>query len=71
MRGYIIERKVVGDPIIFTTGAFLQPVKINDKWYWMAVGFEDDSYLDGETCDPLITADSQEELLRKDEEWEA
>ena len=58
---------------IFTTGAFLRPVKVkddngNDVWLWAVSQFEDDSYLDGEICDPVERADTIEELLSKDNE---
>ena len=58
---------------IFTTGAFLRSVKVkddngNDVWLWAVSQFEDDTYLDGETCDPVERADSIEELLSKDDE---
>ena len=58
---------------IFTTGAFLRPVKVkddngNDVWLWAVSQFEDDTYLDGETCDPVERADLIEELLSKDDE---
>lgn len=42
--------------IIFSTGVHLQAIKctINGKeqWRWVAVGFEDDSYLDGKAINP-------------------
>jgi len=70
MWDYTIKEEFLGDTMIFTDGAFLQPVNINNKWYWMVVGFKDDSYLDGEVCDPVVTAESQDELLREDEDME-
>jgi len=57
---------------IFATGVFLQPVKcvINGKeqWRWVAVGFEDDSYLNGEVISPIEYADSIEEMAAVSEE---
>lgn len=52
---------------IFATGVFLQPfeVEINGRkqWRWIVVGFEDDSYYDGELIDVYDYADSFEGLL--------
>lgn len=52
---------------IFATGVFLQPVNciINGKqqWRWVAVGFEDDSYLNGERIDVHDYADSLDDLI--------
>ena len=53
---------------IFTTGAFLQPMKVkdangNDFWIWAVEKFEDSSYYDGNEYNPLIVAGSLEELL--------
>ena len=52
---------------IFATGVFLQPVTcvINGKaqWRWVAVGFEDDSFLDGEIVDPVEYAENLDGLL--------
>ena len=53
---------------IFTTGAFLQPMKVkdvkgNDFWIWAVDRFEDASYYDGNEYNPLPVAGSLEELL--------
>ena len=52
---------------IFATGVFLQPVKctINsiDQWRWVAVGFEDDSFFDGEIINPIEYAESISDLI--------
>jgi len=57
--------------VIFSTGVFLKPDKciINGKeqWRWIAVGFEDDSYLDGERVDVYDYADTLEGLLVPEE----
>ena len=55
---------------IYTTGAFLYPVKVtgsngNTEWLWAVSQFEDDSYLDGEICNPVESADSIKKLLPK------
>lgn len=57
---------------IFATGVFLQAVEctINDRkqWRWVAVGFEDDSYYDGEIIDVYDYADTHEGLFIEPEE---
>lgn len=57
---------------IFGTGVFLRPVKciINgiESWRWVAVGFEGDSYYDGEVINIYDYADTLEGLLDNSEE---
>lgn len=52
---------------IFATGVFLQPVKcaINniEQWRWIAVGFEDDSFYDGEIINPNEYADNISDMI--------
>jgi hypothetical protein len=53
---------------IFTTDAYLQPMKITDKtgkefWIWTGESFEEDSFKDGKICNPPETAESLEKLL--------
>lgn len=52
---------------IFATGVFLQPVNciINgiQQWHWVAVGFEEDSFLDGKIINPIEYGDNIEELV--------
>lgn len=54
---------------IFSTGVFLESVEciINGKkqWRWVAVGFEDDSFLDGKAVNPVEYANKQEKLIEK------
>lgn len=53
---------------VFATGVHLQAieVEINGKkqWRWIVVGFEDDTYFDGETIDVYDYADSFEGLFK-------
>ena len=53
---------------IFSTGVHLKPIEciINDEkqWRWIAVGFEDDTYFDGEIIDVLDYADNFDGLLK-------
>jgi len=53
---------------IFTTGAFLQPMKVkdvngNDFWIWAVEKFENSSFYDGDEYNPSEVAGSLEELL--------
>ena len=54
---------------IFSNGVYLQPVEcvINNQkqWRWIAVGFEDDSFMNGETINPIEYADKQKDLIGK------
>ncbi|PIU83819.1 MAG: hypothetical protein COS68_02020 [Elusimicrobia bacterium CG06_land_8_20_14_3_00_38_11] len=55
--------------IIFSTGVHLQAVKciINGKkqWRWVAVGFEDDSFLNGKTINPMEYANESRKMIQK------
>lgn len=54
---------------IFSTGVHLQSVEcvINGKkqWRWVAVGFEDESFLNGEAINPIEYSEKQEDLVEK------
>jgi hypothetical protein len=55
------------NPQIYTTGAFLRPMQVkdandNDIWIWAVEKFEDDSYNNGEVCNPLEVATTLEQL---------
>ena len=54
---------------IFTTGAFLEPIKITDKqgnitWRWVVSEFTNDSFKDGEVYNPQETAMCLDELIK-------
>ncbi len=57
---------------IFATGVFLRPTKciINgvEQWRWVADGFEDDSYYDGEVIEIYDYADTFDGLFDNSEE---
>ncbi|MDR3286464.1 MAG: hypothetical protein LBT27_03370 [Prevotellaceae bacterium] len=58
----------ISEPTIFTTGAFLRPMKVKDIegkdfWIWTVARFEDDSFYDGEVYNPVEVANSLEKLL--------
>lgn len=58
------------DPEVYTTGAFIVPMKIKkggkEKFIWVVSEFNDDSYLNGELCSPMVYADSLEHLIVED-----
>jgi hypothetical protein len=60
---------------IYTTGAFLFPLNVKDDdgddvWLWAVSSFEDESYLDGKTCDPVESAETADKLLSHDDDDE-
>lgn len=53
---------------VFTTGAFIKPIKIVDsegkeKWIWYVSEFVDDTFKDGEVYNPLENADTLKNLV--------
>ena len=59
--------------LIYTAGAFLAPVNVTDGngnviWLWAVSQFEDDTYLDGKICSPVVKADNDKDLLLTDNE---
>jgi len=55
--------------IIFSTGVCLQAAECviggRRQWRWIAIRFEDDSFLNGEAINPMEYADNQEKLVEK------
>ena len=63
----------IEDPMIYTTGAFLQTLKLVDemgheRWVWMVAEFDGDSFYDGDVYNPKEYADTKKELLEIDDE---
>lgn len=56
------------EPRIYTTGAFLVPmrVRIGDKerFLWVVENFNDDTYWNGRTCNPMLYANELQDLLQ-------
>lgn len=54
--------------IIFSNGTHLQAVEcvINGtkQWRWVAVGFEDDSFLNGKMINPVEYANEKSDLIK-------
>ncbi|MBU3925512.1 hypothetical protein KKB43_00450 [Patescibacteria group bacterium] len=61
--------KTKNQTIIFSTGVHLQSEEciINGRrqWRWVAVGFEDDSFLGGRAVNPAEYANKKEKLIEK------
>jgi hypothetical protein len=59
---------------IYATGVFLVPAKRIvegiEEWYWEAVGFEEDSFFDGELINPKEYATKVEDLVEEFEDDE-
>ena len=58
---------------IYTTGAFLKPIKTmnengNEVWMWAVSYFNDDTFQNGERCNPVECADTIDSLFEPDEE---
>ncbi|MDR2151601.1 MAG: hypothetical protein LBO72_02165 [Helicobacteraceae bacterium] len=56
---------------IFTTGAYLRPLKIKDdsgkeRWLWTVSEFIDDTFMDGKVFNPNEIADTLENLLQEE-----
>lgn len=57
------------DKQFFTTGAFVSPVQIGDKWYWIVDEFESDTFYDGDCLDGIQPcADSEAGLVETETE---
>ncbi|MBS1572290.1 MAG: hypothetical protein JST62_07860 [Bacteroidetes bacterium] len=58
------------NPTIFTTGAFLKPMKVTDSegkeiWVWYVSEFIDDSFLNGEVYNTKETSNDLETLVEE------
>lgn len=52
-----------GYKCIYATGVYLRPVKVADKWQWIAFEFEGESFDEyGDCYNPLLSADTVDEL---------
>ena len=53
---------------IYTTGDHIVPMKIKigqkQRYVWVVDEFDDDSYLDGKYCNPVVYANSSKNLLQ-------
>lgn len=60
-------KKINNKKEIFSTGVFLRSVEcvINGKkqWRWVAVGFEDESFLNGKAVNSIEYADEKGKLV--------
>lgn len=56
------------DPVLFTTGAYIQPLRVtdetgNEKWFWVISEFADDTFMDGEILNPVESGTTKQELF--------
>lgn len=59
------------EPKIYTTGAYLVPMKIKmhekERFVWVAWEFNDNSYFNDELCSPNIYSDKLETLIAEED----
>jgi hypothetical protein len=55
------------EPRLFTTGAYLVPMRITndgkERFVWIVDEFKDDTYLDGELCTPNVYSDDFNNMI--------
>lgn len=56
------------DPVLYTTGAYIQPLKVinsdgSEAWFWVVSEFDGDTFLDGEVFNPTENGLSGQKLL--------
>lgn len=59
-------KEVIGDEYIFTTGAYIFPMKINGKYMWVVGEFEDDTLCKGTDVILNESSNTLEELVDKE-----
>ncbi|MDR1484486.1 MAG: hypothetical protein LBT09_06645 [Planctomycetaceae bacterium] len=57
-----------GKIVVYTTGAFLEPVKIGNQYHWVVTEFNDDTYRDGDHVSVVEYADKPEKLIKDEED---
>lgn len=65
----MVAKKLTSGDYVYATGVNLEPRQRADgKWIWAVVEFQDDTYLNGDICDPSreCAADTCEGLLQYD-----
>jgi len=50
---------------VYTTGADLLPIKIGELWFWLVVGFQDDTFHDGEFVNVTEYSENKVNLIRE------
>lgn len=60
------------EPRIYTTGAYLVPMRIKidgkERFIWTADEFKDDTFLDGELCTPFVYSDDINNMIDDEDE---
>lgn len=59
------------NPVLFTTGAFIVPRKIDVDgkkiWFWIVESFEDDTFYNSKLCNPHEWAETKHQLLENED----
>ncbi len=55
--------------IVYTTGASLKPALVNGEWRWIVKSFNEDVFVDGDCVNVLVMADTEEELISEEENY--
>jgi|GEM_PF-980293 len=65
------EIKITPRDKIYASGVYLQAIEVviddTKQWRWVSVGFNDDTYFDGETIDVYDYANSFQGLIKTTE----
>jgi hypothetical protein len=65
------EIKITPRDKIYASGVYLQAIEVviddTKQWRWVSVGFNDDTYFDGETIDVYNYANSFQGLIKTTE----
>ena len=48
--------------VVYTAGAYIEPVKIGEAWKWVIAGFEDEAFVNGTSANLAIEAEHRENL---------
>jgi hypothetical protein len=64
----IASENSFGNPVLYTTGAYIQPLKVvdidgNEKWFWAVSEFVDDTFWNGEIFNPSESGTTKQNLL--------
>ena len=65
---YVDTDEVEIDEAVFTTGAYIHRFKYCGKWRWIVGGFEEDTYINGDSVNPTYVSDTWEGLVKKEGE---
>jgi hypothetical protein len=52
-------------PKIYATGVYLVPMKVENRYVWVAEEFDNDSWFDGENISPNVCGTSVPDILNQ------